>query len=139
MTLKSIYINQLRSFDEEDFSDDKFAQEKLNFKEKLEKVSQIKSDVNLLELVAIDIELNMLVNCGKKPLDDEFLEYYSTLIQDQQYPPVLFAKNPIELDYDQISFYEKIQISIFLISLKLLLKKKPKEIRITIIKRSNKL
>ena len=67
MTLKSIYINQLRSFDEEEFSDDKFAQEKLNFKEKLEKVSQIKSDVNLLELVAMDIELNMLVNYGKKP------------------------------------------------------------------------
>ena len=62
MTLKSIYIDQLRSFDEEDFSDDKFAQEIQTFKEKLEKVSQIKSDVNLLELVAMDIELNMLVN-----------------------------------------------------------------------------
>ena len=108
MTLKSIYINQLRSFDEEDFSDDKFAKEKQTFKEKLEKVSQIKSDVNLLELVAMDIELNMLVNYGKKPLDEVFLEYYSTLIRDQQYSPVLFAKNPTELDYDQISFYDKI-------------------------------
>lgn len=91
MTLKSIYINQLRSFDEEDFSDDKFAQEKIFFKEKLEKVSQIKSDVNLLELVAMDIELNMLVNYEKKPLDEVFLEYYSTLSQDQQYSPVSFA------------------------------------------------
>jgi hypothetical protein len=54
----------------------------LTFKKKLEKVSQIKSDVDLLELVAIDIELNMLVNYGKKPLDDVFLEYYSALIQD---------------------------------------------------------